>query len=208
MELKGYKTQKKDGQFLFFKHGEKQGSISLSDLDRKITLNEKPGKNNNQVKAIIYKYRKQYSGKLRSNHDDKFTTEAKKFKSDLTNFLKQKFGFDFIFFSGKDKELPYGYVVIDHNKREVNKGSDLLKLDLLISGAVNEGKKQFPKYNSHAYTKFINDDNEEEFREVAKSKSEMQLGEILGNFLEEVERGNYQGDGQAKKKRNRKRRGI
>src|SRR6185312_9120395 len=36
MELKGYKTQKKNEQFLFFKHGKKQGSISLSDLERKI----------------------------------------------------------------------------------------------------------------------------------------------------------------------------
>ena len=71
---------------------------------------------------------------LRSNHDNKFTTEPRKYESDLTNFLKQKFGFEFIFFSGKDKEMPYGYVVIDHNKREVYKGSDLLALEILDRG--------------------------------------------------------------------------
>lgn len=208
MELKGYKTQKKEGQFLFFKHGEKQGSISLSDLDRKIALNEKSAKNNHQVNAIIYKYRKLYSGKLRSNHDNKFTTEEKKFESDLTNFLKQKFGFDFIFFSGKDKEFPYGYVMIDHNKRKVYKGSDLLKLDFLISVAVCEEKKQFLTYNSHVHTKMIENNNEEKSQEADEPKNEIQLGEILSDFLEEVERVNYHGDGRAKKKRNRKRRGI
>ena len=41
MELHGYKMQKKDDQFLFFKHGEKQGSINLSDLDQKININRK-----------------------------------------------------------------------------------------------------------------------------------------------------------------------
>src|ERR1017187_6647623 len=39
MELNGYKVQKKEGQLLFFKHGEKQGCISLSDLDEKIKIN-------------------------------------------------------------------------------------------------------------------------------------------------------------------------
>ncbi len=91
-----------------------------------------------QAKALIYKYRNQYSGILRSNHDDKFTTEPRKYESDLTNFLKHKFGYEFIFFSGKDKEMPYGYVVIDHNKREVYKGSDLLALKILIANATNK----------------------------------------------------------------------
>ena len=40
MELNGYKTQKKDNQFLFFKHGEKQGRIDLSDLDKKISIDD------------------------------------------------------------------------------------------------------------------------------------------------------------------------
>jgi hypothetical protein len=208
MELNGYKVQKKDGQFLFFKHGEKQGGISLSDLDRKITIDEKSERNTNQIKAIIYKYRKQYSGNLRSNHDDKFTTEAKKFESDLTNFLKEKFGFDFIFFSANDKEIPYGYVLIDHNKRVVYKGSDLLKLDLLIAGAANKEKELLTTSNCHAYTKFRDEESMEKFKQENDYKNDIQLGEILGDFLEDIERANYQGDGRAKNKRNKRRRGI
>lgn len=209
MELKGYKTQKKNEQFLFFKHGEKQGSISLSDLDRKIASNENPAKNIHQIKAIIYKYRKHHSGKLRSNHDDKFTTEEKKFESDLTNFLKQRFGFDFIFFSGKGKQLPYGYVVIDHNKREVHKGSDLLKLDLLISDAVNKQKEYFPVLANDRYDQITKENAVIEFQqERGDYKNEMQLGDVLSDFLEEVERANYLGNGRANNKKNRKRKGI
>jgi hypothetical protein len=208
MELNGYKVQKKDGQFLFFKHGEKQGGISLSDLDRKITIDEKSERNTNQIKAIIYKYRKQYSGNLRSNHDDKFTTETKKFESDLTNFLKEKFGFDFIFFSAKDKEIPYGYVLIDHNKRVVYKGSDLMKLDILIAGAANKDKELLTTSDGHPYTKLRDEESREKFQQENDYKNDIQLGEILGGFLEDIERANYQGDGRAKNKRYRKRTGI
>ena len=208
MEINGYKTQNKDGRFLFFKHGEKQGSVSLSDLDKKIAINEKSGKNSNQVKAIIYKYRKQYSGKLRSNHDTKFTTEQKKFESDLTNFLKEKFGFDFIFFSGKDKEMPYGYALIDHNKREVFKGSDLLRLNLLNTDTVDKERPSVTPYNSHAYPKLREKISEEKSQMENDFKNDIQLGAILDDFLGEIERANYQGDGRAKNKRNKKRRGI
>lgn len=208
MELNGYKAQKREGRFLFFKHGEKQGSMSFSDLDRKIATNEKSEKNINQIKAIIYKYRKHYSGKLRSNHDDKFTTEVKKFESDLTHFLKQKFGFDFIFFFGKDKELPYGYVLIDHNKREVYKGSDLLKLDFLIADAVNKEKEHFSIPKNNVYTTLTNENTNEKLSEAGDYRNEMQLGDILSGFLEEVERANYQGDGRARNKRKTRRKGI
>ena len=208
MEINGYKAQKTKDQFLFFKHGEKQGSVSFSDLDKKIAITEKSWKNINQIKAIIYKYRKQYSGKLRSNHDHKFTTEPTKFESDLTKLLKQKFGFDFIFFSGKDKETPYGYVLIDHNKREVYKGSDLLKLDLLIADAEYKENEHVTISNSNVYTNFNEENSNEKFQQGNEDKSEIQLGEIVGDFLEEIERANYQGDGRARNKRNRTRKGI
>ncbi|HUZ57497.1 MAG TPA: relaxase/mobilization nuclease domain-containing protein, partial [Hanamia sp.] len=136
MEMNGYRIQKKNGNLLFFKHGEKQGEISLIDIDKRIKLVENERRNTDQIKAIIHKYKNQYSGKLHSNHDHKFTTEQKKFESDLTDFLKQKFGMDFIFFIGKDKDKPYGYMIIDHHNREVYKGSDVLKLDYLINDSV------------------------------------------------------------------------
>ena len=69
----------------------------MLDLDKKINIDDSAEKNANQIKALIYKYRTQYSGELRCNHDSKFTTEPKKFESDLTNFLNKDL--DLILFS-------------------------------------------------------------------------------------------------------------
>jgi hypothetical protein len=208
MELDGYKAQKKDNQFLFFKHGEKQGCIALSDLDEKINIDQSSEKKVNQIKALIYKYRNQYSGKLRCNHDHKFTTEPKKFESDLTNFLKQKFGYDFIFFSGKEKEMPYGYVLIDHKKREVYKGSDLLALKVLITNATIKEQSDVHAGNDNEYTKLQEVNTKEEISSLNNQTPQIELGKVLNDFFGELERANYQGDGRRKKRSNRMRRGI
>jgi hypothetical protein len=208
MELKGYKIQKKEGQLLFFKHGEKQGCINLSDVDEKIKINATLKNNSSKVKALIYKYGHQYSGILWSNHDDKFTIASKKYESDLTQFLKQKFGFEFIFFSGKDKEMPYGYVLIDHNRREVYKGSELLALKILIADAKNKERASLNKVSGKEYTIPIEMNSKEERQPEDEYKIEVQLGKILDDFFEEIERTNYLGDGQAKKRRSKMRKGI
>ncbi len=215
MEINGYKTQKKQGQLIFFKHGEKQGSIALSDIDVKIKMNENADRNINQTKAIIYKYRKQYSGVLRSNHDNKFTTEQKKFESDLTKILKQKFGLDFIFFTGKDKDKPYGYAIIDHNKKEVYKGSDVIKLDHLIKNSVGDRQKDFVTAEK-GINAFQNDqnlsDNATKFLEEKNtgfevggnnSGNEVQLGILFEDFISELEKENYESDGKGRRKRRR-----
>ena len=217
MELNGYKTQKKASQLLFFKHGGKQGSISLADLDKKIGIDENAERNTNQIKALIYKYQKRYSVKLRSNHDDKFTTEQKKFESDLTVFLKQKFGMDFIFFIGKDKDKPYGYMIIDHHNREVYKGSDVLNLGYLTNDFVVKEQKDFltadgeikvfqnnQNSSNYEFYKTLSEENKIDY--VAgenTSNNEIQLGDLFEDFIRELERENYETNGRAIKKRRR-----
>jgi hypothetical protein len=219
MEINGYRTQKKSGHFLFFKHGEKQGEISLTDIDKRIKIVENERRNTDQIKAIIHKYKKQYSGKLRSNHDHKFTTEKKKFESDLTNFLKQKFGLDFIFFTGKDNDKPYGYTIIDHHNKEVHKGSDVLKLDYLITDSVVNGRKNFETADGKigAFQKsndlFLDEMSSKVFNERQAgfeadentSNNEIQLGDLFEDFIRELERENYESEGKVRKKRRRAR---
>jgi hypothetical protein len=221
MEMNGYKTKKTDGNLLFYKHGEKQGEISLIDIDKRIKLVENERRNTNQIKAIIHKYKKQYSGKLHSNHDHKFTTEQKKFESDLTDFLKQKFGMDFIFFTGKDKDKPYGYMIIDHHNREVYKGSDVLKLDYLINDSVVKEQKDFVTTNNEisAFQNEKNSSNYEFYKTLSEenktgyvagentSNNEIQLGDLFEDFIRELEKENYESNGRARKK-GRKSRGI
>jgi len=72
-----------------------------------------------------------------------YTTKAKEFTSRLTEHLREKFGLEFVFFSGKQKDKPYGYAIIDHTHKAVYKGSDVLKLDLLdaLTSTVAQGVK-------------------------------------------------------------------
>lgn len=219
MEMKGYRIQKKNGNLLFFKHGEKQGEISLIDIDKRIKLVENERRNTDQIKAIIHKYKNQYSGKLHSNHDHKFTTEQKKYESDLTDFLKQKFGMDFIFFIGKDKDKPYGYMIIDHHNREVYKGSDVLKLDYLINDSVVKEQKDFITTNSEisAFQNEKNSSNYEFYKTLSEenktdyvagentSNNEIQLGDLFEDFIRELEKENYESNGRARKKGRRMR---
>ena len=214
MEMNGYKTQKNDGNLLFYKHGDKQGEISLIEINRRIKLVENERINTNRIKAIIHKYKNQYSGKLRSNHDHKFTTEQKKFESDLTDFLKQKFGMDFIFFTGRDKDKPYGYMIIDHHNREVYKGSDVIKLDYLITDFVIKEQKGFVttdreigafqnKKNSSNYEfyKTLSEENKTDYAAGENTSSnEIQLGDLFEDFIRELEKENYESNGRARKK--------
>lgn len=221
MEINGYRNKKKNDRLLFFKHGEKQGDILLTDIDSRIKLVKSESRNTNQIKAIIHKYKNQYSGKLRSNHDQKFTTEQKKFESDLTDFLKQKFGMDFIFFSGMDKDKPYGYMIIDHRNREVHKGSDVLKLDYLIKDFwLNEAKEFVAahkeirpfKNNKYSFQREFPQSLDDQKKSVDSAgdkvfNNEISLGVLLEDFLREQEKENYESNGKASKK-NKKRTGI
>jgi hypothetical protein len=214
MEVKGYKTQKKEGHFIFFKHGEKQGSIPLSDINKKIRIDENAERNIKQTKAIIYKYRKLYSGVLRSNHDNKFTTEQKKFESDLTNVLNQKFGLDFIFFTAKNKDKPYGYAIIDHNKKEVYKGSEVLKLDYLIKDSFVNDQKTFGSQGAEIssfqnkrdspqntfYQNLLEEKNVDFVVGENTSNNEIHLGDLFEDFISELEKEDYERNGRPRKK--------
>ena len=104
--------------------------------------------------------------------------------------------------------MPYGYVVIDHNSREVYKGSDLVALKILIANATNNEQSTPGAGNCNDYTKFKEVNNNEEISTANNNIYEVELGKILGDFFNEIERANYQGDGRGKKRRNRRGRGI
>ncbi len=62
--------------------------------------------------------------------------------------------------------------------------------------------------NDNEYTKFREVNNKEEISTEHNHTPEIELGKILNDFIDEIERENYQGDGRGKKRRNRMRRGI
>ena len=53
---------------------------------------------------------------------------------ELQTYLHDKHGMELITHTAKDKDLPFGYTLIDHNNKSVFKGSELLPIKALLLG--------------------------------------------------------------------------
>lgn len=130
-ELRGYDTRSIGDQLELFKYGTKQENVPLARLQQK--MKQVAAVNPDRAKALLYKYKKQHSSKLEKENHQKYTSAKPRLQSELTEFMKQRFGMEFIFFTSKGHEAPYGYVIIDHANKAVLKGSEVMRLDELIS---------------------------------------------------------------------------
>jgi len=130
-EMQSYDTKVDQDNLELFKYGKYQGNVSLRKLEQKtkqpLTVNIP------QMKALLYKYKRELSSKLKKRNSDRYTTAKPRLQSDFTEFMKRRFGLEFIFFTAMQNENPYGYVIIDHNNKAVLKGSEVMKLQALIS---------------------------------------------------------------------------
>ena len=90
--------------------------------------------------------------------------------------------------------MPYGYLLIDYQRREVDKGSDLFGLKILIATATNSEQTKTGAGNGNDYTKIGKVNHEEEISAVHNHTPEIELGKILADFFNEIERANYHGD--------------
>ena len=129
MELKGYKTKKTAGEIQFFKYGSLQGYIPIANLQQKFTDSNCV---DGRLKALIFKYKHRYSSKPISFNKGRYTTKNQPYRTELTEALYKKFGWQFVFFKDPKHDKPYGYTVIDHCNKEVYKGSDILPLHQLL----------------------------------------------------------------------------
>lgn len=125
LELKGYDVKLKNGQYHLYKHGSLLESIPKSLIDEKLksSIQNSP-ENKKKIQALIGKYGRTTDKTLYQDQGN----DKKSFKSDLTEKLRKDFGIEFVFFSGKGHDKPYGYMVIDHKNKEVYKGSDIYSL--------------------------------------------------------------------------------
>jgi hypothetical protein len=114
LEMKGYSMQRgDDGGYEIWKDNLYVASIDNGRLKEKIKQ-PKDAARAQQLKAIFMKY-KEGRG-----------------EQELQAFLKEKFGFDLIFHKSDKAQAPYGYTVIDHAKKQIFKGSDILKMSEIL----------------------------------------------------------------------------
>lgn len=131
MEQKGYGVKLAGEQLEFFKYGSKQASIPIRTVSSKVNA-AIPA--NLQMKAIIRKYRNPYNIVPIQSPKGKYSTAKKEYRTRLTEDLYKKFGWQFVFFKNPKHDKPYGLIIIDHQKKIIHKGSNIIPLsELLLS---------------------------------------------------------------------------
>lgn len=135
LEARGYSLKLSDGVYQISRFGKRQGTVSLEQVDAKISVFEKDINRLAQLRAVFAKYRSQYDpavvhvpAPLPGNRP----SEPSGYTSEMARMLSAKFGVQIIF-HGKDGKPPYGYTVIDHSRKMVYKGKDLMPLAEFIA---------------------------------------------------------------------------
>lgn len=130
LEALGYSLKLSDEVYQISRYGKRQGTVSLEQVDAKISAFDKDIDRLAQLRAIFAKYRSQYDpvvihvpAPLPGNRP----SEPSGYTSAMAQMLSGKFGVQIIF-HGKDGKPPYGYTVIDHSRKMVYKGKDLMPL--------------------------------------------------------------------------------
>ncbi|WP_460880928.1 hypothetical protein [Pontibacter rugosus] len=138
LELEGVKVKETPTQLELVKYGTRISDVDKDTINKKISAYVVPNERIRQLRALLAKYRPGLS--------------AGEFKA----LLKAKFGVEVIYHQAKGQDTPYGYSVIDHAKKQVLKGSQLMKLSELLSpvsrsqqlGAAEAVVKKVSKSNS------------------------------------------------------------
>jgi hypothetical protein len=159
-EQRGYSTKSDDKEGIdILKEKTLIASISKEEIQSQIAKHPQLDERKKQIKAILLKY-----------SQDKST-------EDMSQYLRGKMGIELVFHKGQGKETPYGYTIIDHKTKAVFKGSEVLKLNILLS-----------KLNSN-----IKDNNENEHQkqirqivEPLKTANKTEnIKEALNDYLDE-----------------------
>ncbi|MBD1424049.1 relaxase/mobilization nuclease domain-containing protein [Sphingobacterium arenae] len=130
LEAQGYNLKLSDGNYLVSRYGKQQGVVPLEKVDARIGLFNRDINRLAQLRAIFAKYRNQYdlaAVPISAPHPGGKTVAFSGYTSGMAQMLSEKFGVQVIF-HGKDGKPPYGYTLIDHSRKMVYKGKDLMPL--------------------------------------------------------------------------------
>ena len=135
LEAQGYSLKLSDGKYQISRYGKRQGTVSLEQVDTKIGTFSKDINRLAQLRAVFAKYQSQYDpavvhapAPLPGNRP----SAPSGYTSAMAQMLSDKFGVQIIF-HGKDGKPPYGYTIIDHSRKMVYKGKDLMPLAEFIT---------------------------------------------------------------------------
>lgn len=145
MERNGYDCRQQQDKINLYKHGTKQGTLPLSDVTQRLAEYQLSPVEISRTRALILKYKNTYDGALQQT-GIRYPAKPIKHSSSMTSFLHQRFGLEFVFFSGKKHDKPYGYAIIDHSHKTIFKGGDVMSLGQLTG--LNSDQNQAQKENA------------------------------------------------------------
>mgnify|MGYP000009428353 FL=1 len=113
MNSLGYECYENEGEVSIKRGGAVCLKVPLSDISERFTTDTYDRQRRRQLRAIFAKYRD-----LTAN------------RKELASVIKSKFGIDLVFFGKSDS--PYGYMIIDHNKKSVINGGRIYPIKELL----------------------------------------------------------------------------
>jgi len=138
LEAKGYKINEAGDKIEVIKFGEKLIEINASTLGEKLNGNDKDFERIKQLKAYFEKYSTIFNTTLveqttplpRGGHKGKGS-----YTSEFSEFLNENFGLQLVFHL-KGNQAAYGYSIIDHAKKNVFKGGEIMSLKTMHERAM------------------------------------------------------------------------
>jgi hypothetical protein len=122
LESMGYAHQQENDKLLLFKFGKRQGQLDMKQVADRIGNVPEDGRRK-QLQAWFHKHAGLNDTALYRHHG--------KYQSAFSAYMKETLGIELMFHASGDKP-PYGYTVIDHAKRYVFKGGDIMPLKELL----------------------------------------------------------------------------
>ena len=113
LESLGYESYKNGDRLNIKRGGAVQYSVPLAEIEQRYVGLHDTYREIARLRALFYKYR-----------------DVSTSRSELVSELKRNFGYDLIFFGKKD--VPYGYMVVDHAAKRVYSGQNILKAAELL----------------------------------------------------------------------------
>jgi hypothetical protein len=134
MEGQGYRGRRQGEGIGFFRDGTMKGSVPLSLLQSRAASYRLDVRERERIRAMISRHAAAFDKALVSK-DASRKDGSPKWQSEQTRHLHRRYGLEFVFFAGKGHQRPYGYLVIDHGRRSVIKGGEILPLGQLTGEA-------------------------------------------------------------------------
>jgi hypothetical protein len=194
LEKKGYRVKAEGEEMVLFKHGQRQGSIATSEITKTIERSKHIPLDKERIQKLILEYKKQYSSHLINNSSANKPSVERTYSSALTHSLFKNEGLEFHFFASKGHDLPYGYLIIDHNNKYVLKGSEVMKLGQLIGSSQEENGKEarnrdaaLPVYTVNKLKKNENEERSVEVPFIPEGSFSEAIDAIIDDAMQENE---------------------